>query len=136
MTDNQQASQSTPTPTPPPPIQSQEAISSDMKTLAMLAHMLGIVSGFVGALVIWLIKKDENSFVTDQAKEALNFQITVAIASIGAMVAVGITGIIGLPLIFLPHLVWIGNVVFSVLAGIKAKDGIAYRYPISLKLIK
>ena len=36
---------------------------------------------FIGPLVIWLIKKDTMPFVDDQAKEALNFNITVAIAA-------------------------------------------------------
>ena len=54
-------------------------VTQEQKTMAMLAHFLGVVSGFIGALVIWLINKDkaDSGFVVDQAKEALNFQITV-----------------------------------------------------------
>jgi len=55
---------------------------SDEKTMAMLSHILGAVTCFVGPLIIWLIKKDESPFVDDQGKEALNFQITIAIAYI------------------------------------------------------
>ena len=58
--------------------------SIDDRNLAMLAHLLGIVSGFVGALIIWLIKKDQSAYVDEQGKEALNFQITMLIAFVGA----------------------------------------------------
>jgi uncharacterized protein len=109
--------------TPPPP-------ASDANTLAMLAHLLGIFTGFVGPLIIWLVKK-EVPFVEDQAKEALNFQITVAIAA----VASGLLSFIGIGCIIYP-VVAIGNLVFCIMACVKAKDGIAYRYPIALRLIK
>ena len=46
--------------------------------MATLAHALGIFTGFVGAMIIYLVEKDEG-YVKDQAKEALNFQITIAI---------------------------------------------------------
>ncbi|MCI0499264.1 MAG: DUF4870 domain-containing protein, partial [Planctomycetales bacterium] len=39
-------------------------------------------TSFVGPLILWLIKKDEDKFVDSQGKEALNFQITVILASI------------------------------------------------------
>ena len=56
-----------------------ESISQDEKTMALLAHLGGIFFGFIPSLIIWLIKKDESAFVAEQAKEALNFQITVMI---------------------------------------------------------
>src|SRR5712692_2285229 len=72
-------------PQPPPPPATVEAglpteIKSEDKTMAMLCHLLGIVTWFLGALIIWLIKKDQSKFVDDQGKEALNFQITMLIA--------------------------------------------------------
>ena len=56
-------------------------VTQEQKTMAMIAHLLGIVSWFVGPLIIWLINKDkaDQEFVIDQSKEALNFQITMAI---------------------------------------------------------
>lgn len=59
---------------PPPPVGTSP---SEERTLALAAHLLGIVTSFVGALVIWLISKDASPskpFATDQAKEALNFR--------------------------------------------------------------
>ncbi len=55
------------------------APASDEKTIAILSHLLTLVAGFVAPLIIYLIKKDESSFVAYHAKESLNFQITVLI---------------------------------------------------------
>lgn len=104
----------------------------DDKTMAMLAHLLAIVTGFIGPLIIWLIKKDQSPFVSDQAKEALNFEITLAIG----WVVIFILGMLTCfaHLLYVPLLVL--NLVFCLMAGLKAKDGIAYRYPFALRLIK
>lgn len=117
---------------PPPP--SGTAPQED-RTLALVAHLLGIISWFVGPLIIWLISKDNpaKSFVTDQSKEALNFQITITIAFVVAFILAAVT--LGL-LFFLPALVGIANLVFCIIGGIKANNGEAYRYPFALRLIK
>jgi uncharacterized Tic20 family protein len=107
-------------------------ISSDDKNLAMLAHLLGIVIGFIGGLIIWLSNKDkpEKSFVIEQAREALNFQITILIASfVSILLCFVIIGFVLLPILF------IGNIVFCIIAGVAASKGKAYRYPITLRLI-
>ena len=60
--------------------------TSDDRVLAMLSHLLAIIGGLglIAPLIIWLIKKDDPnaSFVTENAKESLNFQITVIILAI------------------------------------------------------
>ena len=58
--------------------------TSDERTFAILSHILAIVPGIgiFGPLVIWLIKKDESSFVEANAKESLNFQLTMLICFI------------------------------------------------------
>jgi uncharacterized Tic20 family protein len=107
--------------------------SQEDKTLAMLTHLSGIVLSFIVPLVIWLINKDkaDKAFLTDQAKEALNFQITIAIGyAICTVLAVIIIGGLLMPL------VWILNLVFCIIAGIKANAGVSYRYPFALRLIK
>lgn len=108
-------------------------LSSDAKTMALLAHMLGIVSGFVGPLIIWLIKKDEDEFIADQAKEALNFQITVIIAAVAIVVLTCITLGFAAPL---GGIIGVVDLIFCILAGIAAGDGKRYRYPVALRLIK
>jgi uncharacterized Tic20 family protein len=108
-------------------------VTQEQKTMAMLAHLLGIVTGFVGALVIWLINKDkpDAGFVNDQAKEALNFQITLAIVYVvGVVLSVILIGI------FINLAAWIACLVFSIIGGMKANEGVEYRYPFALRLIK
>lgn len=108
-------------------------VPADQRTMALAAHLLGIFTGFIGALIIWLINKDDagKSFVTDQAKEALNFQITITIAMVISIILmiVIIGGI-------LAPIVGILNVVFCIIAAVKANNGEAYRYPFTLRLIK
>ncbi|WP_374012031.1 DUF4870 domain-containing protein [Pseudoxanthomonas koreensis] len=118
--------------TAPPPAP-EGAAPQDQRTMALLAHLLGIITGFIGALVIWLVSKDDaaKGFVTDQAKEALNFQITLFIGYVVAWVLSFI--LIGL-LVF--PVLMIANLVFSILGGMKANNGEAYRYPFALRLIK
>jgi len=116
---------------PPPPATTDAP--ADQRTMALAAHLLGIFTGFIGALIIWLINKDDASkaFVTDQAKEALNFQITVTIAMVISIILmiVIIGGI-------LAPIVGVINLVFCIIAAVKSNNGEAYRYPFTLRLIK
>lgn len=107
-------------------------VSSDSKLLAALAHALGILTSAlpIGALIIWLLKKDEDMFVANHAKEALNFQLTFLIASlVAALLIIVFVGIILLPIVGIVFLV------FSILATIAAAGGESYRYPISIRFV-
>lgn len=127
---NQENTSSTSPLTPPPAPMTGET-TSDERTMAMLAHLGGILFGFIPSLVIWLIKKDQSAFVADQAKEALNFQITCIIAAIISGLLIFI--VVGC---FLLPAVQIAMIVFSIIGGIAANKGTAYRYPFALRLIK
>ncbi|PZO33817.1 MAG: DUF4870 domain-containing protein [Leptolyngbya sp.] len=103
---------------------------------AMLAH-LSALSGFIipfgsilGPLIIWLIKRDEMSFVNDQAKEALNFNISMTIYMLVSLVLVFV--VIGIPLMIVLGIAWL---VLAILAAVKANEGVAYRYPLTLRLV-
>lgn len=104
------------------------APTSDEKTMALLAHVLTLVAGFLAPLVIYLVKKDESSFVTAHAKESLNFQITVFLAIIVLFVT-----IIGAALVVVVGIV---TLVLVIIATIKASEGKLYKYPVNLRLIK
>ena len=99
--------------------------------MAMLTYILSIITGWVGPLIIWLIKKDQSAFVNDQGKEVLNFQITMFIAWI-------ICGLLTFVVIgcFLMPVVLICSLVFSIMGAIAASKGTAYRFPFALRLIK
>jgi uncharacterized Tic20 family protein len=102
----------------------------DAKTMGMLAHLLGII-GFIGPLIIWLIKK-ENPYVEDQAREALNFQLTILI---GWLIAFALSFVMCLG-VFLYPVLWVLQIVFSIIAALKANQGIVYRYPFNIRFIK
>lgn len=106
-------------------------VSRDARMWGMLCHLLAIFTCFIGPLIIWLIKKEEDAFIDDQGKEALNFQITVAIAGFVSFLLSFIC--IGF---FLGAAVGICNLVFCIIASIKANGGERYRYPVALRLIK
>jgi hypothetical protein len=108
------------------------------RTFGMLCHLLAlcgyvvpVVGNIVGPLVLWLIKKDEYPFVDDQGKESVNFQITMTLAVIISIVLIPVLiGIVLLPAAILADLI------FIIIATIKANNGEAYRYPVCLRLIK
>lgn len=103
---------------------------SDDTTMAMLAHLLGLLVSWIGPLVIYLMKKDESPYVRDQSAEALNFQITMFIGyTVCFVLAFVLIGFILLPV------VWIVSLIFHVQAAIAANKGENYRYPISIRLV-
>ncbi len=126
-----------PSPVAPPPPSDNGLPSSEQRQWAMFAHLsalIGLIVPFgnvLGPLVIWLVQKDKMAFVDDQGKEALNFQITVFGAALVSMLAMLI--LIGFLLIVV---VGLGALVFTIIAAIKANEGVAYRYPLTIRLIK
>lgn len=105
--------------------------NQDERTMALLTHLSGIVLGFIGPLIFFLIKKDESPFVRDQAAQALNFQILVAIGYVVSVILYII--IIGA---FLQMIIWVGALVFAILAGVAANRGEWYRYPFNVSWVK
>ncbi|WP_256451852.1 DUF4870 domain-containing protein [Lysobacter sp. S4-A87] len=133
---------------PPPPESHAGDISAEQRQWAMFAHLSAIAGAvltsgiggwgtFLGPLIIWLLKKDTMPFVEDQAKEALNYNITIAIVFFALWVLVFITLGIGF-LIAIPAWVVIGVawLVFTIIAAVKSNEGVSYRYPFTLRLVK
>jgi len=110
-------------------------VDAEVRQWAMFAH-LAAFAGFVipfgniiGPLIVWQMKKDM-PFVNEQGREALNFQITVAIAFFACLIlAFVLIGLLLMPLVV------IGAMVFTVIAALKANEGINYRYPIAIRLV-
>lgn len=107
-----------------------ETPSSDDKNIATITHLGGTVFSFIPGLIVWILKKDDSAYLNDQAKEALNFQITIALAMFVSSILVWL--LIGFILI---PVVWILNIVFCIIAAIATSKGELYRYPLSLRLI-
>lgn len=139
---------------PPPPPYSQPSApaaghSAEQRQWAMFAHLSALVGGlltagwagsigcFIGPLVIWMVKKETMPFVDDQGKEALNFNITVGIVFLVLFLLTIMTLGIGIlltgPIMVIVGLAWL---VLTIIAGIKANEGVTYRYPFTLRLIK
>jgi hypothetical protein len=110
--------------------------SKEQRNWAMFAHLSALlvyptlIGGIVGPLVIWLMRRDDMPFAADQAKETLNFQITVYLAGL-------VCGILMLLVIgfFLAVILVVAHIVLTLVAAVKASEGVAYRYPFNLRLI-
>ena len=106
-------------------------LTSDETLWGTLAHLGGIIVGFVAPLVVLLVKGDESPYTRYQSVEALNFQITVAIgyvaASVLSLVLIGI---------FLFPVLLLANLIFCVMAGMAANKGETYKYPFAVRLVK
>lgn len=111
--------------------------SQEARQWAMFCHFaafLGFIFPFgnlLGPLIVWQIKRESDPFVDRQGKEALNFQITVSLAVVVSFLLMLV--VIGF---FLLGLVSIGALVLTIIAGIKANEGLDYRYPFTWRLIK
>jgi uncharacterized Tic20 family protein len=121
----------------------------EQRKWALFAHLSILAGGlltwgwaasfgsFLGPLVIWLVKKDTMPFVADQAKEALNFGITLTILCVALLMltilSLGVGAILTIPLFLL---IGLGALVLCIIAAIKANEGVAYRYPLTLRLVK
>ena len=82
-------------------------------------------------MIIWLWKRDTNAFVAEEAKEALNFNISVTIYGVVAAALI----FVGVGLLILPAL-GVFHVVCIIIAALKASDGRSFRYPLCMRLVK
>jgi uncharacterized protein len=111
-------------------------VRSDERTWSIVVHLsalsaLLIPFGHVlGPLVIWLIKRGEMPMVDRHGKDALNFQITVTLASFvcGLLFVVGI-GVVAL------FVLLVADAILVIMAAVKTSRGEAFRYPFTLRLI-
>ena len=108
-------------------------LPKDVANMAMLAHLLGALVGFLGPLILWVVKKDEHEFIDDQSKEALNFQLTLLIWHFGAVVIVVFTcGLIS----FAPLVTFALQLIFGIMGAVSASKGERYLYPMSIRFVK
>jgi uncharacterized Tic20 family protein len=100
----------------------------DENAFVALMHASQFISAFIIPLVIWILLKDKSKKVDEAGKNILNFEISFTLYSIVLLVT-----IIGAFLIFIPLLVML---VFIIIAIIKALNGEAWQYPLTIKLLK
>ncbi|MBN2271872.1 MAG: DUF4870 domain-containing protein [Sedimentisphaerales bacterium] len=113
-------------------------LGSNARKWAMFCHLAGlawmmvwplpIIGGVVGTLIVWQIKKDDDPFIDRSGKQAFNFQLSMLIYS--AVLAITVIGVFLLPVVA------VLNIVFAIIAAVRAGDGKGYRYPLSIEFVK
>ena len=102
--------------------------SSSDKTAALLTHLGGIFFGPIPSLIVYFVAGN-NPWLKDQARNALNFQLTILIAWI-------VVSALHWVLFFLYFPLELANIILSVIAAIKGNQGEAWRYPAAIELVK
>ena len=122
-------------PTPDEPFGVEE-LTSDEKNMAALCHLVTLANSFtlllgtVACLVLWMVKKDESSFVDHHGKQALNFQITLILAfGISFVLACLYIGFLFM------FVLYFANIGLTIYAGIKASEGERYEYPMTIQFL-
>lgn len=123
-----------------PAVGSKE-VNKNARMWAMFCHLAGLgwllwwiaplVGGVIGALIIWQIKKDAHPYIDEQGKEAFNFQTSMLIYwAVAALLCFTCIGFVLLPVVM------ILDIVFAIIAAVKANNGYHYRYPLTIRFIK
>jgi uncharacterized Tic20 family protein len=114
-----------------PALATTSAPTGTEKIWSMLSHLsflLGV--GILLPLVVYLAMRKESAYVAENAREALNFHISVIIYCICCIPLTLI--LIGVPLLII---IGLGTLVLAIVAAVKASDGNCYRYPLTLRLV-
>ncbi|MCB1230893.1 MAG: DUF4870 domain-containing protein [Verrucomicrobiae bacterium] len=103
---------------------------------AMFLH-LSAFSGFVipfgsivAPLVMWLVRRDRSAFVDEQGKEAVNFQISILIYTFISIPLCFV--LIGFFTLFAASIL---EIIFTIMAAVRASEGRHYRYPLTIRMI-
>jgi len=122
----------------PPPATTSSSTSTNVQTWCVLAHATALVGFFVplaghivGPLIIWLSKREDSPEIDAHGKESLNFQISMLIYN--AISAILCLVLVGFVLLGVLHIL---NIIFVIIASIRASEGKLWRYPLTIRLIK
>ena len=109
----------------------QVPVPENEKTLGIVMHVLCLI-GFpiLGPLIIWLMKKDQSSYLDQQGRELLNFQISYLIYAVVSVLLCFV--LIGFVLLFV---VGVAAIVFTIIGIVHAADGKVYRFPWILRFL-
>jgi len=100
--------------------------------LSLLLHLIIPVFAVLAPIIVWRSKRESSVFVADHAVEALNFQITLMIYTLGVVVLSVVTCGFGVVLSWVPYAL---GLIGMILAVIASNEGQFFRYPMSLRLI-
>lgn len=113
-----------------PPIYPSLPKGSD-RLLSILSHLSTLLgAAIIVPLIVYLVMRKESDYVACNAREALNFHLSLLIYGLCCVPLVFL--LIGIPLlIFLA----VGSLILGIIASVKANDGECYRYPLTLRLV-
>ena len=121
-------------------MQDMASLNDEQKTMAMLSHLLGIFTGFIGALVVFIIynEKGKSPFVRDNAKNALNFQISMLLYYFSCIVLMLALIIVLVGFLFIPVMwaLWVFALVVEIIGSVRAYNGEVYKYPLAIPFIR
>ena len=112
-------------------------LSETERNWSMLCHLSAFAGfffpfgGIIGPLICWLSRKDESSWVNENGKSSMNFQLSILLYIVLAIPLCFI--IIGIPIV-----VFLGilKVICIIIASIKAAKGERFKYPVSIPFIQ
>ncbi len=113
-----------------------QKLRSEEKAWAMMAHLSLFIFGIIAPIIIFYSFRKKSVFIADQAKEAINFQISYSVyAVILFFMAIFMYKLI---LFFLIAAICMGlfATVLMVLATIGSFNGVTFHYPFTLSLVK
>ncbi len=122
-------------PTVKAPASSKSRLTKEERNWGMFCH-LGAFAGFIipfgniiAPLILWLLKREDSSFIDAQGKESLNFQVSFTIYAFVSLLLIFVyIGLIIFPILFFLFFILV------IIAAIKAQDGVVYHYPLSIRL--
>jgi uncharacterized Tic20 family protein len=117
------------TPMPTPTLAQPTGSDKIWSMFSHLSMLLGV--GIILPLVVYLAMRKESDYAAQNAKEALNFHISIYIYAICCIPLAFI--VIGIPMLIV---LGIGSVILAIVATVKASDGGCYRYPLNLRLVR
>jgi uncharacterized Tic20 family protein len=111
-------------------IETISPVTQDSKNIAVLTWIGTLFFYFIPSLIVYLLKKDD-AYVQTQAKEALNWCITTAIAyAICFVLAFVLIGFVGFVALGLCHLVC------CIMGAVACSNGKDFVLPFAIRLIK
>jgi uncharacterized Tic20 family protein len=128
-------------PSQTPPHAVPPTSSNSWEVLCHAAAAAGFIIPFgniFGPLIVWLMKRSESAGIDAHGKESLNFQISwtiygIVLGIITAILWIILVGILLVPVLFIGWVVW---VVLTIIASVKASNGVLYRYPLTIRFLK
>ena len=106
-------------------------VSQNEKTMGMLMWLLSLVTGFIAALVIWIMKKDESEYLNHQGNNYLNYASSYSIYGIASLVLTVV--LIGYLTLFV---VGIAGFIYTILAILAMNKGEDFVVPFTIEIIK